>query len=137
MNVRACGMFTFTQSVVTSKNVSQGTHHVRKSSRPSASTSVFPPTHLIVGARGGGRGGACSHKNIQGRALPTLNFTKKHCVLHLLCFHGGKKICTTTHLWLKNLFKLIIPPIISHSCMSTHQCTQAVSTSYLIDIILE
>ena len=39
-------MFTFTQSVVTSKNVSQGTHHVRKSSRP-----VFPPTHLIVGAR--------------------------------------------------------------------------------------
>ena len=49
VNVRACGMFTFTQSVVTSKNVSQGTHHVRKSSRPSA--SVFPPTHLIVGAR--------------------------------------------------------------------------------------
>ena len=42
-------MFTFTQSVVTSKNVSQGTHHVRKSSRPSP--SVFPPTHLIVGAR--------------------------------------------------------------------------------------
>ena len=31
------------------KNVSQGTHHVRKSSRPSP--SVFPPTHLIVGAR--------------------------------------------------------------------------------------
>ena len=42
-------MFTFTQSVATSKNVSQGTHHVRKSSRPSP--SVFPPTHLIVGAR--------------------------------------------------------------------------------------
>ena len=38
-------MFTFTQSMVTSKNVS----HVRKSSRPSP--SVFPPTRLIVGAR--------------------------------------------------------------------------------------
>ena len=33
-DIRACGMFTFTQSMVTSKNVSQGTHHVRKSSRP-------------------------------------------------------------------------------------------------------
>ena len=39
-------MFTFTQSVETSKNVSQGTHHVRKSFSLS-----FPPTHLIVGAR--------------------------------------------------------------------------------------
>ena len=36
-------MFTFTQSVVTSKNVSQGTHHVRKSS--SFSTYAFNCRH--------------------------------------------------------------------------------------------
>ena len=48
MNVRACGMFTFTQSVVTSKNVSQGTHHVRKSS---LSFSTYAFKYLIVGAR--------------------------------------------------------------------------------------
>ena len=57
VHVRACGIFTFTQSMVTSKNVSQGTHHVRKSSRPSLAPSAwrlllrFPPTHLIVGER--------------------------------------------------------------------------------------
>ena len=43
-------MFTFTQSVVTSKNVSQGTHHVRKSSLK-LSRRPPRPTHLIVGAR--------------------------------------------------------------------------------------
>ena len=50
VNVRPCGIFTFTQSMVTSKNVVQGTHHVRKSSRPFL-PPLYPPTHLIVGAR--------------------------------------------------------------------------------------
>ena len=53
---RACNILTFTQSMVTSQIISQGMHHVRKSSRPSP--SVF---HLRIkllaraNAFGGGR----------------------------------------------------------------------------------